>query len=254
MRVQIDDDKIAVPATAIAIENSVLELQANDPILLFAKLRIAQRMRLILGGLGLDFSLFGSDQVLSALTECLLRSTNSYRKMKSNNALFDDRDPSAALAARKEATALVSRIIEYARVRDSKVLPSDEGFTLPADAAWQAGLVTAAVTIAEAPLPREQVAEAVVSNVLQACRGGFFFVSLPDTINNSPAMRVFTSCQTAETTTSGHYLILRRPKAGHYIVAVIGAGSSFFGIAHRSADEYETRLRTVIALAINKLD
>jgi hypothetical protein len=93
-----------------------------------------------------------------------------------------------------------------------------------------------------------------VANVLRACRGGFFFVSLPDAINNSPVMRVFTSCQTDEATRSSHYLIVPRPKAGYYIFAVVGAGSSFIGIAHRAADEYEARLRAVVALAINKLE
>lgn len=254
MGIQIGDARGAARATAIAIEKTVLELQTDDQILLFAKLRIAQKLRLIMGGLGLEFSLFGGGKVLSALTQCVLRSTNYHRKLKSLNSTFENREPSTAPVTQKEAAALASRIIEYARVPDSKILPSQQGFVLPTDAAWRIDLVTAGVTVTEAPLSKEQLAEAVVAKVLRACRGGFFFLSLPDAINNSPVMRVFTSCQTDEATTSSHYLIVPRPKAGHYIFAVVGAGSSFIGIAHRAADEYEARLRAVVALAINKIE
>jgi len=255
VRIQVGGANGIIEATAVAIEKSVFELRAKDPILLFARLRTAQKMHIVMRGIGLEFSLLGGEEVLSALTQCVLRSTNSYKKLKSGNVIIARPESSSTSANHNEAAALASNIISYARVAKSKKMPNGGEFSnLPFYAAWQSDLITAGVTITEEVLPKEQLADRVIANALQACRGGFFFISLPDAINELPVMRVFASCQTTEATTSSHFLIVQRSKGGYYIFSVIGTGSSFIGIAHRAADDYEARLRAVVMLAINKLD
>lgn len=241
-------------ANAIAIDRAVLELQTNDPILLFATLRIAQQLRVIVGGLVLEFSLDGGEEVLSALTKCLLRSTRYYQGVKSSKSIFDTHNVTPKSATQVEAVALVANIIAYARVADSQMLTTSERVSiLPTDAAWKVGLITAGLTILEAPIPNERIVEAVIARSLPACHGGFFFISLPYVINKVSIVRMFVSCQTTETTTSSYYLVIPRPKAGHYVLSIVSTGSSFFGIAHRAADAYEAKLRAVIMLAVSKL-
>jgi hypothetical protein len=216
-------------------------------------LRIAQKMRITIGGLVLEPSLEGGEQVLSALTECALQFTHSYQGAKSNTSIFDSRQ-TASKEIHTEAIALVSNIIAYARVPNSQSLPTLTDLSgLPIDAGWKVGLITAGVTVLDAPLAKERIAEEIIAHALRFCRGGFFFVSLPDAIDNMPIARVFDSCETTETTTSSYHLVIARPKAGHYVFSLLSTGSSLFGLAHRSADQYEATLRAIVMLAIEKL-
>ena len=254
VRLTIGEANGLIHASAVAIGRTVLELQTNDPILFFAQLRIARQLRVIVGGLVLGFSLDGGEEVLSALTQCVLRSTRYYQSAKSTSSIFDSYKAASKSAIQTEATALVSKIIAYARVADSRMLTATEDISsFPIDAAWKVGLIMAGVTILEAPLPSERIVEAIIVRSLLACHGGFFFISLSDTINRAPIARIFVSCQTTETTTSSYQLVIPRPKAGHYVLSVVSTGSSFIGIAHRTADAYEARLRAIIMLAISNL-
>jgi hypothetical protein len=240
-------------AHAIAIDRAILKLQVADPMALFAKLRIAQKIRIIIGGLVLDLPLEGGEEVLSALTQCALRATHSYQSVKPSLSVFDSRQ-APSKATRAEAAALVSNIIAYAHVENSQALPTMMDLSgLPVDAGWKVGLVTAGVTILESPLPQERIVEDLIARSRRACRGGFFFVTLSDKVNDSPAGRVYDSCQTSETTNSSYHLVITRPKTGAYVLSLLSTGSSFFGAAHRLADQYEARLRSVVMLAIDQL-
>ena len=253
--IQISNSPGSLSATATALSKSILELHTSDPLSFLAKLRIAQRLRVAMGGVILEFPLQGGEETLSALTHCVLRSTDSYRNMRSKNLMFNAHDAALKSPAHNEAAALVSNIIAYSRVRELQVLPTTVGVSsLPLDAAWKVGLVKAGVTIVEAPTSIEQVAQPLIANALRACQGGFFFVQSPSIINETPIARVFVSCQTTETTASSYHLIIPRPKAGHYILTIASTGNSFFGVAHKAADAYEARLREIIMLAISKLN
>ena len=237
-------------ATAIAVDKTVLELQSMDPITFFARFRVARQLRVGIGGLLLEFSLDGGEEVLSALTQCALRATQFSKIEKSRSAIFNSHDASDA-TKQKEASEIVSDIISYLHMPDAKILPTAEEFSnLAADATWKIGLITGHLIIFDAPIPIASVSEAIIARSSRACQRGFFFISLPDKINKSQIERAFTSCQTTETTTSSHFLVIPRPKSGYYIVAIVSAGSAFIPVAHRAAEEYEARLRSIIMTAI----
>lgn len=249
---QIGDARPFADARVIATGRTAFELQTRDPILLFAELRAAQKIRLTIGGLVFGFSLYGGEEVLSDLTQCVLHETRTYRKTKSINSISALHDTVPQQEKHKEAVALASAIIAYAHVANSKMLdPAADFSNFPIDAAWRVGLVTAGLTITKVSFSSEQIADSMTASALRACGNGFFFISLPDKIDEVPIVRLFVSCQTSETTTSTYHLIIPRPKQGHYITTVVGSGSSLIGIAHKAANEYQARLRRVIMQAIS---
>jgi len=252
VNVAIDDIPVLTDASVVAIDRSMLELQTADAVSFFAKLRIAQKLRVVIGGRVLDISLEGGEEALSALTQCVLRSARVYQSAKSNESIFSAQTSSKA--NHTEAAALVSNIDAYSRVPEMQVTPGTTDLSgLPVDAAWKIGLISAAVTIVEAPLPKERIAEDIIRRSLQSCHGGFFFVSSGDVISNTPIARVFVSCETLETTISSYHTVVPRSQAGNYIFSVLSTGSAFLGAPHRLADLYEARLRSVVMVAINKL-
>ena len=249
VNLKIGDSNVS-SATAIAVDKTVLELQSLDPITFFAQFRVARQLRIGIGGLLLEFSLDGGEEVLSALTQCVLRATHFSKIEKSRSAILDSHDASD-VAKKKEASAIVSDIISYSHVPDSKILPAAEGFSdLTADATWKIGLVTGHLIVFDLPIPIASVSEALIARSSRVCPRGFFFISRPDKINKLEIERTFTSCQTTETMISSHFLVIPRSKSGYYILAVVSTGSSFLPVAHRAAADYEARLRSIIMTAL----
>jgi hypothetical protein len=249
VNLKIGDENVS-NATAIAVDKTVLELQTSDPITFFARFRVARQLRIGIGGLLLEFSLDGGEEVLSALTQCVLRATNFSKIEKARSAILDSHDASD-VAKQKEASAIVADIISYSHLPDSKVLPAAEQFfNLTADATWKIGLITNHLIIFDVPIPIASVSEALIARSSRACQRGFFFISQPDKINQLQIERTFTSCQATETTISSHFLVIPRSKSGYYILAVVSTGSSFLPIAHRAAADYEARLRSIVMTAI----
>ena len=249
VKVRVDDEEL-VSATALAREPDVLALETSDPISLFAQLRSARRLRVIIGGLLLDFPLDGGEEALSSLTQCVLRSTHDRRYATAGADLFDLGD-AAKMADAKEAAALATRIIEYSGIAESRILPPGQGsFVLPVDAGWKAGPVTGGVTIVKAPLPIVRIAQAIVARSLRACKGGFFFITRPEELNKSPIERIFTSCHLLESTTSAHHIVMHRPELGYYVISVVAVGSSFIGLPHKAANVYQARVRAVLGVAV----
>ncbi|MBX6329840.1 MAG: hypothetical protein IRY89_14835 [Pseudolabrys sp.] len=249
VKLRFDDDEI-VSAVALAREPGVLELETNDPVSLFAQVRTARRLRVIIGGLLLDLPLDGAVEVLSSLTQCALRSAKDRRYVTSGADLFDV-GGAAKPEGGKEAAALATKIIDYSGIAESRLLPPGQGsFVLPVDANWKAGPVTGGVTIVRAPLPIVRISQAIVARALSACKGGFFFITRPEEINKSPIERVFTSCHLLESTTAAHHIVMHRPELGYYVVSVVGVGSSFIGLPLKAATVYEARLKSVLGIAV----
>ena len=244
-------DSDLVRATATPVDKTTLDLKTQDPIAFFARFRIAHTLHVGIGGLHLEFPLDGGEEAFSALTQCAMRATRFAKTEKAKSAILDAHD-AANDARQKEAATLAASIVSYSHVPDTKIQPAGEEFaTIKADATWKTGLVTAHLVIFDGAAPMTAIADALIARSFRACQGGFFFLSLPDKINETAIERVFASCQTIETTISNHYLIIPRPKSGYYILAVTSTGSSFISVAHKAADEYEARLRSIITTAIN---
>ena len=131
-------------AGALVTDRASVELQVNDSIALFSKLRMARQLRVSIGGFSLEFVLDGGDEVLTALTECALKQTRARRDPKARNSSFDLRTASIAADVREEAVALVTNIISYVGLADSQMVPpGDDVPGLPIDVGWKAGLVLA---------------------------------------------------------------------------------------------------------------
>lgn len=244
-------DSELVRAMASAADKTTLDLKSGDPIAFFARFRIARMLHVGIGGLHLEFPLDGGEEVFSALTQCALRATRFAKTEKAKIAILDSAD-AANDARQKEASTLAANIVSYSHVPDTKIQPAGEEFaSMKADATWKTGLVTAHLVIFEGTMPMTGIADSLIARSLRVCQGGgFFFLSLPDKINDTQIERIFASCQTTETTISNHYIVIPRPKSGYYILAVTSTGSSFISVAHKAADEYEARLRSVIMTAI----
>ena len=241
-------------ANAMVTDRSVLELQVKDPIALFSKLRNVRELRVVIGGLALEMALTGGDEVLSALTQCALRATRFRQNPKLKEPLFVARDPGDT-SLQEEARTIVAHLVAYAALRDSQMLTSPESFAeVPADIAWKGGLVTGGLTVLNTQSPIEPVENGLIERGIRTCRGGFFFASVTDTIDQTPTERIFTTCQTPESTTTLHHMVIERPKGGFYLLSLRSVAGGFSGIAQRALDEYEERIRAVIMVAIKKLE
>jgi hypothetical protein len=241
---RIDDAPMV--ATVVALEPNKLSIRPRDRLLFFARLRVAQQMRIVLGGLVLKFSLIEGGEALSALTQCVLHSTRFSQRTKSSRTLFT-LDDVAKSAHNKEAVALVTDIIGQMRVAKSELLTKLEDTPdFPADVMWKAGLVVGRLLILDTSIPMPRVSDAVIELSLQGCRGGFFFNKASEEISGSSIERVFASCQTRDTTMSSYHLVVPRPKSGYYILSAVSSGSAFIRVAHKAADEYEARLHSII--------
>ena len=241
-------------ANAMVTDRSVLELQVKDPIALFSKLRNVRELRVVIGGLALEMALTGGDEVLSALTQCALRATRFRQNPKLKEPLFAARDPSDT-SLQEEARTVVAHLVAYAALRDSQMLTTPESFAeVPADIAWKGGLVTGGLTILNTQSPIEPVERGLIERGIRTCRGGFFFASVLDAIDQTPTERIFTTCQTPEATTTLSQMVIERPKGGFYLLSLRSVAGGFSGIAQKALDEYEERIRAVIMVAIKKLE
>jgi hypothetical protein len=243
-----------VGANALATDKSILEIQVRDSISLFSKLRAARELRVAAGGLVIELQLGAIDEALSSLTQCALRAMRFRQAAKAKSAILDSHNV-ADPEIQQEAKGLVSNIIAYSATRDAQVLKSADVFTeIPVDAAWKVGLVTIGVTVIDSDNAITDVQDAVVERGIRSCRGGFFFAPLPTTVDQSPAARIFTTCQSPEAATTLYHLIVTRARGGFYMLSMRSAGSSFGGVAQKAADEYEDRIRSVLSISIKKLE
>ena len=241
-------DTVPLRATALAVDKDTLEIQVEDPMLLFSRMRVANQLRATIGGLSIDISLEGSEEVLSALTQCALRLSRRLQNGKSRYALFESANPRTA--EREEAKKIVSGILSYSRAPDSSISPPADLAKFPADATWKAGLASAGLFILEAAVPISNVTDEIVARALRACGGGYFYLTRQDVFNGLSFQRVLSSCQTTDGTTLSYHLIVHRPKSGYYVFTVAASGSSFIKGPFKAADEYEAGLRSVLPLVI----
>jgi hypothetical protein len=241
-------DTAPLRATAFAADKDTLEIQVEDPMLLFSRMRVANQLRAIIGGLSIDVSLEGGEEVLSALTQCALRLSRRLQNGKSRYALFESGN--SRTAEQEEAKKVVSDILSYSRAPKSSISPPAELAKLPVDVTWKAGLATAGLFVMGAAVPVSNVTDEIVARALRACGGGYFYLTRPDVFNGLSFQRVLSSCQTTDGTTLSYHLIVRRPKSGYYVFTVAASGSSFIKAPFKAADEYEAGLRSVLPLVI----
>jgi len=244
----------ALGTTALVRDRSTLEVQIKDAIAVFSKLRSARALQVVIGGHTIELPLDGSDEALTALTQCAMHATRFRQNAKAKNVILDSHNAADA-GVQDEAKALRSNINAYAASRNAQLLPTPEGFgDLPVDVAWKVGIVTAGITVRDTQGPIEDIRDAVIERSARSCRGGLFLAQLSGTIDQSDIVRIFTTCQMPEATATLYNLLIERPKGGFYILSLRSLGGNFGGVMQKAIDEYEDRIRAVIMVAIRKLD
>jgi hypothetical protein len=242
---RIGDGADTIPARAVASAASVLDIKVDNPIDVVALLSSARQLRMIAGAAGFEFAVDGSGEVLAALTRCVLQSTRAPQHKSKPAGPLDQ-------TLREDASALVNNIGLYGGAGDVKVVPTpDELSRLPVLVAWKSGLVTASVSVMDAPVNR--VAAVLLERWQSACRDELAFVSEAATAGQAPITRIFASCITPETALSMYQFAIARPKGGVYVVSTLRPANAFADQLQRLADAYERRLRGMITIAISKL-
>jgi len=244
-------DGSVLRSRAVVVGSSNLEIRTEDGLSLFAALWTASQLQVTAGGLTFEFELISSNEVLSALAQCVLRQTGVAPRQ--NTARLAGRiDP----AARDEAKAFATEILSYARIADVQMLPPSAA---PAEgqaaAAWKTQLVTSTVDVVEAAnIGRvDAMPMRIVEGDLRKCRGGFFFTSAMQEIDQLKVARTFTSCQTPESTIFVYYIAIARPKGGFYLLSSRSLGGGFGSVAQQQTELVDAKLRAVLMTAVSKV-
>jgi hypothetical protein len=244
-------DRESQSGRAVAVDGRVLEVQADDPIGLFARLQQATALQVIAGGLAFDFQLDQGDEVLAALAQCVLRHTGMLRRRPARET-----GPSAA-DDDEEAMALAVEILPNAGIADARMSPSRQvAPELRAAAAWKAGLITGAVAILRLgeEVRIEHVPGRLIEADARACPGAFFFVPELDAIDQLPVARVLVSCRTAESLTTIHYLAVARPRGGFYVLSARSTGGGIGGVLQRQTEQVDAKVRAALSGALSRLE
>jgi hypothetical protein len=246
---------------AVAVGQRTLEVHVDDVISLLARLRLGGQLRVTAGGLAFEFQLADSDEVLSALSQCVLRHTAVPQNPKNSKAPVPARPPQPQLtaatdaAADEEAKALAAAVIAYARIADARMLtPTYAPAGLRAAAAWRSGLITGTVAVLHASeaLKVEDLPTRLVEGDARTCRGAFFFVSDLDAIDHLPVARALTSCKTSDAVTLIYYLAVTRANGGFYLLTAMSTGGGFGGLIQRRTEEVDALIRAVITSALRQ--
>jgi hypothetical protein len=245
---------------AVAVEKQVLEVVVDDNISLFARLAMGGQMKVTAGGLAFEFQLADSDEVLTALAQCVMRSTGIAQNTKSKRpGAQRAAQPAPALdaAADEEARALAADLVGYAGITGARMSSLGEGSAEPrAAAVWKAGLVTGTVSVLgpNDVAKVEEMPDKLIDSEARKCPGGLFFLSELDAIDQSPVARVFTSCKAPEATTWSYYLAVPRPNGGLFLLSTMTKGSGFAGAVQRQAELVDAKVRATIMTSLRRLD
>src|SRR5215475_5881756 len=199
--------------TALAVGVDRLELQLDDSLTVFARLRVLPQLKATAGGMVVSFELRDSEEIMSALAQCALQQIlpAPARPAKSKNHPRSA-DPLQALdrsdAMRAEASGIASDLLSFAGIRDARVLANNETPNdVTAHAVWRTGHVSGTVSIV--PAARSAGTGALAADLVRygaaKCSGRFFVASMPDEIERVAVLRLFTSCQAEPATSSVHH-------------------------------------------------
>src|SRR5262249_4181906 len=137
--------------TALAVGVDRLEMQLDDSLALFARLRVLPHLKATAGGMVVSFELRDSEEIMSALAQCALQQSLPARSAKSKGAPRPV-DPLPALAQtdamRAEASGIAADLLSFADISGARVLASNETpDDVRAHAVWRTGHVTGTVSI-----------------------------------------------------------------------------------------------------------
>jgi hypothetical protein len=213
----------AIPETAIAISDQLAEVALPDNMALFNNFRHGQRLRVDSANRTFYFSLAGTNAVLTSLLKCV----EGYKPAPQQNRAGDTQQAAAPQRTdpglggsdqnRAEATALAANILSISGVTGFHMLtPAEIPPSLRVDAAWRMGSVFGAINVVTVSngLRLRDLPPLAISGDAKSCHGKFASGALPD--GTDQMIRVFTSCESADTPFTVYYAYAVRPRGGFY--------------------------------------
>lgn len=244
---------------AVATEAQLVRVRLPDSLSAFEALRSIIELKLVAGGLTSHFDLTFNNQVLTALTQCVIRYVTTSRKRADVAAwlkLLSSHEPDNTPSIQKEASALAANVMtEVAIPKAASLKPNEIPAGLTGDAFWSMDKILFAVTI----LPRNEAHDIanlpglIIGGDAQKCRGDFFSGSIFDNISTLRIARAFTNCQTPQSTTSIYYLVIPRKQGGLYLLSTITNGFEIAAPGQPTARDVDGKIRASIRIALSKL-
>jgi len=245
---------------AVATDAQLMRVQLPDSLTIFESLRRIIQIELVAGGLTSQFNMTFSNQVLTALTRCVVRYGASSRSRSAIAAWLKSSISAAAAvssdpAIGNEAAALATNVMTEAAIPKAASLKPDEfpaGVT--GDAVWKAGTILFTVSI----LPQNEAPEIsdlpylIIGGDAQKCRGDFFSGAMLDVIESLRVARAFINCQTQQATTSVYYLAVPRKQGGLYLLSTITSGFELAVPGEQTARDIDSKIRASITMALSK--
>jgi hypothetical protein len=253
-------DRDDVRQRAIAVTNQLVELQLDDSIALFDRLRRRGQLQVVAGGLNFGFELNANSEVLAALMQCVAQQRPVPRNAKPITPFSSPPVPAQPAAnpdpaRRSEAAELAADIITYAGIHGASVLAPNESPGVRADAVWKVATAVTGVVSILAPdsgTKLDDMPARLIAGDSQACHGEFFSAAVPEVIEDTRVMRIFTACYTAPTTTTIYYVAVKRNEGGLYLLAIKSSGIERLEAAPQPAKEVDGAVRGVIIKVLSK--
>lgn len=254
-------DRGYIRQPAIATEAQIVRVQLPDSLSVFDALRSIIPLELVAGGLTSHFDLAANNQVLTALTRCVVRYGISSRSraaiaawLKSSSSPASNINSDASI--QNEAAALATNIMaETAIPNAAKLKPNEIPVGINGATVWKADKILLTVSIVppnEAP-EIGAFSSLIIGGDAQKCRGDFFSGAVNEVIGALRAARAFTSCQTPDAIVSVYYLTIPRKQGGLYLLATITNRYDIAIPGEQTARDVDSKIRDSIAIALAKM-
>lgn len=245
-----------------ALDPQLVRVLLPDSVNSFEAIRRLFKLEMVAGGLTTHFDLAYTNQVLLALTQCVMKfGTTAKSKatvaawLKSPIGPAAEASPDPAIL--KETADLAHAIITEGQIAKATALkPNEMPNGVSGDTVWKIGDNLFTISV----LPKDQVPaeigdlnDLIVGGDAQKCRGDFFAGAMLDVMESLSIARAHTSCQTQQVETATYYFAMPRKQGGLYLLKIIASGVEVTPIAERALNELDSKLRGSIAAALAKL-
>ena len=255
-------DRESLRTQATADEPQLVRVQLPDSLSVFKAFTNIIQVGFVAGGLTSHFDLTYSNQVLTALTKCVVRYGASSQSraaiaawLKSSVAPKSNTSDDASI--HNEASALATNIMTETEIPKAASIPQNEvPAGLTGDAFWKVGKILFTLSILsqnETP-PVNDLPGLIIGGDAQKCRGDLFAGAMIDVIGTLRVARAITNCLTPEATTTIYYLAIPRKKGGVYLLATLTSDFEMPALGQQTAEEVDRKIRGSIIVALSKLN
>jgi hypothetical protein len=245
-----------------ALEPQLLRVLLADSVNSFEVFRRLYKLELVAGGITTQFDLGYANEVLLALTRCVMKYGPTPRSKAAIGAFLKSPiGPSAQAGSDpvivQEAFSLADASVAQGEITKAAALkPDDIPDGITGDAVWKIGdnLLTIAV-LPQSEVPKEigDLNDLMVGADAQKCRGNFFAATMLDVVESLTVARAYTNCQTQQAATATYYFAMPRTQGGLYLLKTIATGIEVTPAGEKTTKELDARIRGAITAALAKL-